>query len=151
MKHWLGLALALALACGGSEATEEESSGGEETHAHGHDHGDHHHDHDHDHGGDHDHEHGELPPALASFHDAFAAHWHGDRSAEAVCPEVESLKSLSDAAGEEHAQHPDEVAELSASSEAAVAACASGDGWDAAFDRWHNALHGIMHDSPNHE
>ena len=138
MRTTLGWAVALVLACGCAEGAEgEETSGDEEAH---HDHGHHHH-----------HDHGEMPPALDAFHDAFASHWHGDRSAEAVCPEVESLKSLSDAAGEEHAEHPDEVSELSAASEAAVAACASGEGWDAAFDRWHDALHGIMHDSPDHE
>ena len=147
MNNWLGLGLALALACGGGEeATEEESSGGEETHEH---HGDHHHHHGEEH--HHAEEHGEMPPALHAFHEAFAGHWHGDRSAEAVCPTVDDLKALSDAAGEEHSQHPDEVTELSASSEAAVAACASGEGWDAAFDRWHNALHGVMHTSAEHE
>lgn len=161
MNHWLHIGLlAFALACGGSSDgdSSEETSGGE--HTHGHDHGDEHHSHahddDHHDGHDHDghgehghHDHGEMPPALHAFHEAFAGHWHGDRSAAAVCPEVENLKSLSDAAGAESTD-TEQVTELTASSEAAVAACASGEGWDAAFDRWHNALHGIM-GQPHHE
>lgn len=147
MKSLLGIGLALALACGGGEeASEEESTGGEDTHEH------HGHDHEHGEGDVHaGHSHGELPPALSAFHDAFAEHWHGDRSAEAVCPEIESLKSLADAAAEEHAEHPDEVAELTAAGDAAVAACSAGEGWDEAFSRWHDAMHGIMHTSPDHE
>jgi len=144
MKSFLGVGLAMALACGGGEeANDEESTGGEETHEH------------HDHHDGHDvhatHDHGEMPPALSAFHDAFAEHWHGDRSAAAVCPGIEDLKRLSDEAAAEHTEHPDEVQELIDAGEAAMSACPAGEGWDAAFSRWHDAMHGIMHTSPQHE
>lgn len=135
-RVFFGLLLGTLSACSGDAApTEEESTGGEDIPAH-----------DRRHVGD-EHEyadHPEMAPALDEFHHAFSQHWHGDRSAGAVCPEIEALQSLATAASDEH---EDEAIseELSVSTQSVVDACAGEpSAYSAAFDRMHHALHDMM-------
>lgn len=139
-----------SLACGGSsESTEgsssESTSGGEHHHGHGHHDG---HGHGHHDGHGH-HHHGNLPPAVDAFHDAFAAQWHGDRTAASVCPNAADLQDAAEAAVEEQqAAHPEVSARVSQTADAFVAACQAepegGAAFDAAFSTFHDALHAMM-------
>lgn len=154
LSKWVvGALCVVALACGGGDSAEgeEHSSGGEHEGPHEH-HGEHHGEH-HEHG-EHHHAH-DLPPALSALHDAFAPLWHGDRAAATVCPEAANLQTLAGEAAAEHEEHPDEGEALNAAAEAFIQQCeATPDGgpeYDAAFDRFHTAMHGLMHDSADHE
>ncbi len=121
--------------CGGDAPAEEESAGGEDIPLH-----------DRRHEGD-EHEyadHPQMAPALDEFHYAFSQHWHGDRGGAAVCPDMERLQGLANAAADEH---DDEAVseELRVSTQAVVDACASDpDAYTVAFDRMHHALHAMM-------
>lgn len=138
-----------SLACSGSsESTEgsssESTSGGEHHHGHGHHDG-----HGHGHHDGHGHHHGNLPPAVDAFHDAFAAQWHGDRTAASVCPNAADLQDAAEAAVEEQqAAHPEVSARVSQTADAFVAACQAepegGAAFDAAFSTFHDALHAMM-------
>ncbi len=149
------LLLALAMACGGAEEAHHDSTSGGEHHADGEGHHGGHHGEGHHEGGHHEgheghgeghHAHPEMGPALQSFHDAFAVHWHGDRSAAAVCPDAANLQTLAAAAGEENG---DAVLAATANENAAfvVSLCEAGtegEEFDQAFSRFHDGLHGLM-------
>ncbi|MFT5356497.1 MAG: hypothetical protein ACI9KE_003722 [Polyangiales bacterium] len=123
-------------ACGGDAApAEEESTGGEDIPAHDRRHVDDEHEYA---------EHPEMAPALEEFHYAFSLHWHGDRSATAVCADIERLQGLASAAS---AEHEDEAIseELSISTQSVVDTCANDTAaYPTAFDRMHHALHAMM-------
>lgn len=139
MKRVLfGLLLStLGAACGGDSTTpaDEESAGGEEIPTHDRRHVDDEHEYA---------DHPEMAPALEEFHYAFSQHWHGDRTATAVCADIARLQGLANAASEEH---DDEAVseELRVSTQGVVDACTSDpDAYTEAFDRMHHALHAMM-------
>lgn len=135
----------LSLACGGTDSTEStadttsDTTAGSEQPGHGHHHG-----HDHGH-----HDHGTLPPAVDAFHEAFAAQWHGDRTAASVCPNAPDLQDAAEAAvAEQQEAHPEISARVSQTADSFVAACQAepegGAAFDAAFSTFHDALHAMM-------
>ncbi len=144
-----GLILALAAGCGGTAATEpaheHEGSSGAEAHPHEAHHDAHDEAHD-AHDEAHEDHHAGLPPAVRAFHDAFAHHWHGDRSADAVCADAANLQGLANAAADEQQAHAAAADETRAAAQALVETCAA-EGrpdYDAALGRLHEALHGLM-------
>lgn len=122
-------------ACGDAAPAEEESTGGEEIPAHDRRHMDDEHEYA---------DHPDMAPALDEFHHAFAQHWHSDRALAAVCPDIERLQGLANAASAEHADEAISE-ELRVSTQSVVEACAGEPGaYSAAFDRMHHALHDMM-------
>ncbi len=140
----VALVVALALGCGGSSETHEsEATSGAET---GHEHHAGMHEHHEETHERHEEHHAQLPPAVHAFHDGVAHHWHGDRSSSAVCPDAVNLQALAVAAADEQQAHAAAADETRAAAQALTDVCANEGhpGFDAAFERLHDALHALM-------